>query len=784
MRKRPPPGWRVSAAGSECDVPRNKPKTKGHVREFEMRLRLPKFLHHVAHHPIIGFSALVVVLSFSAAFIKTDTEVARRQQELVLDITEYANLFEHDLVRTIEEIDRTLKYLRRSHVRENYQSDWPMLLREDFTVNARTVQMAVIDAKGRMITSTAQLYPKTVVDLSDRAHYRYHIDRKDDVLFISEPVIGRASGKASIQFTRKLVTAEGDFNGVIVASLDPAAMVASVRKLHDLSEGNVAIVGRDMIVRSAAGSEVAAVGSRYMYGSALQSFSTRQDDVEIREELKGEQRRITATKALANYPLLIVTSMPAPTGGNRLAIGLPYYVAAALLSFVTVAIGLGAYRRQRQHLAQIAELAHTDVLTGLHNRLKLRQELQDVERTPLRDMVIHLIDLDRFKDVNDTHGHPVGDKLLAAAAARIREGVRDTDTIFRLGGDEFAVIQRQANDAVAAAAVARRLCISLNKPYEIDGLHIISGASIGTAVWTDQFTDGLAILKAADAALYKAKASGRGVFEIYGLEIDDEIARRRRLELDLRVAVENGDLEVHYQPKYAIDSTPRLAGYEALVRWRHPERGLVPPLDFISLAEETRLIVPIGNWVLERACRDMAELPEHLTIAVNVSAVQFSGAGIVDIVRSVLEVSGLAPGRLELEITETMLVRQKDKVGSQLEALRKLGVRVALDDFGTGYSSFTYLQDYPVDIIKIDRSFVSRIGGEKDSSPIIRAIVTLASELDLETVAEGVETLEQLEALAAVNCRCVQGYYFSPPRPAHLAFEVLDAASTRASATA
>lgn len=744
-----------------------------------MRSSLTRHLRHVAHHPIIGFSALVVVLSFAAAFIKADADIARRQEEVVLDISEYANLFEHDLVRTIEEIDRTLKYVRRIHVRDNFQTEWPALLKEDFTVNARTVQMAVIDPKGMMVTSTAQPYPKKPVDLSDRAHYRYHVGRTDDTLFISVPVIGRASGKASIQFTRSFKNANGEFGGVIVASLDPAAMVASVRRLHDLDGGNVVVVGRDMIVRSSGGLDAPSIGSGYAYGQLLQTLTSRVDGISVREELVAGQRRITATKALTSHPLSIVTSIPAPASQGRFGIGLPYFAAAALLSAVTIAIGIGAYRRQRQHLAQIAELAHTDALTGLHNRLKLRQELHDFESSHMRDMVIHLIDLDRFKDVNDTHGHPVGDKLLAAAADRIRDSVRASDTIFRLGGDEFAVIQREASDTVAAAAVARRLCLTLNRPYDIDGLHIISGASIGTAVWTEQFEDGLSILKAADAALYKAKAGGRGAFEIYGLAIDDEIAKRRRLELDLRVAVENGDLEVHYQPKYAITGRPILTGFEALVRWRHPERGLVPPLEFIGLAEETRLIVPIGNLVLERACRDLVGLPERLTVAVNVSAVQFSGAGIVDMVRTVLETTGLAPSRLELEITETMLVRQRDKVAAQLAALRALGVRVALHDFGTGYSSLTYLQDYPVDSIKIDRSFVSRIGGAPDSRPIIRAIVTLASELRLETVAEGVETADQLEALQAIQCTSVQGYLFSPPRPAVEAFAGLTASEDR-----
>ncbi|MEQ1649698.1 MAG: diguanylate cyclase, partial [Hyphomicrobiaceae bacterium] len=390
-------------------------------------------LPHFASQPMIGFSVIVIALSWAAASIKTETDIAARRQEAIVEVRGYAGLLEQDVIRAVEEVDRTLKYVRRSYERSGYKVDWAQLLNEDFTVNARTVQMAAIDASGNMISSTAQLYPQKPIDLSDREHFKYHVGEKPDRLFISLPVIGRASGKSSVQFTRRLANSDGSFDGVIVASIAPDAMVAAFAKINDLAKGGVAVIGDDGFVRAAAGIGAELQGKPYRSGKHVAVLTTRSDGSQVTEVDIDSQRRFMTTKSLHPFPLRVVTSMAADNSRGPLN-GLSYYIVAALFSASTIIIGYGAYRRQKQHVHQIAALAHTDVLTGLHNRLQLQIELDHAANEVPSGLIIHLIDLDHFKDVNDTYGHPIGDKLLKAAAERIRSSVRDADLIFRLGG--------------------------------------------------------------------------------------------------------------------------------------------------------------------------------------------------------------------------------------------------------------------------------------------------------------------------------------------------------------
>ena len=301
--------------------------------------------------------------------------------------------------------------------------------------------------------------------------------------------------------------------------------------------------------------------------------------------------------------------------------------------------------------------------------------------------------------------------------------------------------------------------------FLIDCNQLRIGGSIGIVLCSDQYTSSDHLLQCADAALYHAKSEGRGVYRFYDRHLDEAQSRRRQLEADLSSAVEGEQLEIHYQPKIRIGSSGEICGFEALVRWRHPVLGLMPPLEFIQLAEDTGAIMGIGKWVLQTACRDFSTLPVDWTVAVNCSASQLLQSDLDKDVMEILITSGLAAHRLEIEITETMLMRNERRTLDKLEALRRLGVRISLDDFGTGYSSLSYLHTYPVDCIKIDRSFVKTIGSQKDATPIIRTIVAMAHELNLTTVAEGVETEEQLTVLESTGCTAAQGYLFSPPRP-------------------
>ena len=417
--------------------------------------------------------------------------------------------------------------------------------------------------------------------------------------------------------------------------------------------------------------------------------------------------------------------------------------------------------------SQIAHMAMHDALTDLPNRVMLRQRFQTaLKRVGRGDQCAVLcLDLDRFKVVNDTLGHPVGDALLISVAAKLCEVVRETDTVARLGGDEFAIIQCGLTEAADAAVLAQRVIDVLSVPHDVAGHLVACGASIGIAVSPLHGTDSDHLLKSADLALYRAKSEGRGRFCFFEPEMDIALQQRRVLELELRTALANGEFEVYYQPIVDI-GRDAVCGFEALLRWHSPTRGLVPPTDFIPLAEEIGLIVDIGAWVLKAACREAARWPDDIKIAINVSAVQFKGFGLVEAVRAALAASGLRAGRLEIEITESVLVTDSSHACDVLHGLKALGLSVSMDDFGTGYSSLGYLRQFPFDKIKIDRSFVQGLGEATDCNAIVHAVLGICDSMGIAATAEGVETEEQMSLLRARNCHQAQGYLISRPFPA------------------
>jgi diguanylate cyclase (GGDEF)-like protein len=414
---------------------------------------------------------------------------------------------------------------------------------------------------------------------------------------------------------------------------------------------------------------------------------------------------------------------------------------------------------------RIAHMAHHDALTSLPNRVLMRLRMEDM--LAARDgghIAVLCIDLDNFKSVNDTLGHPVGDLLLQHVARRLRGELRDRDTVARLGGDEFAVLQANADSADAARGLAERLLAVISEPYEVGGHLVAVGASIGVALAPSDGDDPDRLLKQADMALYRAKGDGKGAFRFFEPEMDARVQVRRRLEMDLRAAINAGGLEVYYQPLIDIASGSTCA-FEALLRWPHRERGMIPPGDFIPVAEETGLIGAIGAFVLRQACADAMQWPDDTKVAVNLSPLQFRTGNLLATVMSALESSGLAAHRLELEVTETLLLERGEHVLATLHALRALGVRIAMDDFGTGYSSLSYLRSFPFDKIKIDRSFVRDLCSNADSQAIVRAIVSLGSSLGITITAEGVESERDLAMLRAEGCTQAQGFLFSVARP-------------------
>ncbi|WP_339158851.1 bifunctional diguanylate cyclase/phosphodiesterase [Methylobacterium bullatum] len=439
------------------------------------------------------------------------------------------------------------------------------------------------------------------------------------------------------------------------------------------------------------------------------------------------------------------------------------------LRIVGTHIDIGRRKHAEQ---QLEHLALHDALTGLPNRVlfrdRLGREMDNVERRG-HIFAVLACDLDRFKAINDSLGHPTGDSLLRQVAERLTANVHEGDTVARLGGDEFAIVLRGLDQPQNASAAAQQVIEALKRPFDLDGRSVSVGVSIGIAVGPQDGGDPDQLLKNADIALGRAKAAGRGTFRFCEPAMDAAIAERNVLELDMREAVRLGEFELHYQPIIDL-ATDTASGFEALMRWHHPVRGIVSPADFIPLAEETGLVVPLGTWALQEACREAAAWPGDLRVAVNVSAVQFAEPGLEHCVISALAASGLPPNRLELEITESVLIGDVESVTACLHRLRAFGVRIALDDFGTGYSSLSYLRRFPFDKIKIDRSFIREIA-DADTAAIVRAIVGLGERLGASITAEGIEDEAQLTRVRREGCTEAQGYLLSEPLPAADAYK-------------
>jgi diguanylate cyclase (GGDEF)-like protein len=484
-------------------------------------------------------------------------------------------------------------------------------------------------------------------------------------------------------------------------------------------------------------------------------------------QLVSESTHVTeknSTQVFAELQSLLVRRKPGTIVFERTD-GRTFSAACTPISDGGFVITFDDITERRRTEDKISHMAHHDALTDLPNRVLFYERMQQLLiRTPRSGaFAVFSLDLDHFKNVNDTLGHSIGDKLLQAVAGRMRGCVREADVIARLGGDEFAVLQVTFDQPADATSLATRLIEAVGAPYQLDGHQVVVGTSIGIAIAPSDGADPNQLMKNADLALYRAKADGGNIHRFFEEQMDARMQEYRALELDLRKALVNGEFTLNYQPIVNL-KTGKITACEALIRWHQPERGWVPPLEFILIAERTGLIVPIGEWVLRRACADAAEWPEEFAVAVNVSPVQFKSANFVGIVADALERSRLPANRLELEITELVLVQDDKAAFDLLHRLKDIGVSIAMDDFGTGYSSLGYLRRFPFDKIKIDQSFIRDLSMDKDSLAILRAVVGLGRSLGMVTTAEGVETMSQLEVLRAEGCTEAQGYFFSRPK--------------------
>lgn len=837
-----------------------------------------------------------VYLTFRQAVISDHDEAIKSSRNLTL-------LLEETTLRTIGEIDKSLFYLRRQIEQQQENVDYHHLISRKDILSEIIVQAAIIDASGIMRASSASAGRAKPIDLSDREHYRHHVGRETDELFISKPMIGRASGKWSVQLTRKFKNPYGGFGGVVVVSLDPSHLTDFFTAINLGPRGAIAIFGLDGTVRASGGfasgafklgddisknpifsrlggqetgtfdyidddgerrlitfkrlrghdliiansfsepdvfveayrtlrahSLIAAILSAIIVGVCLRSgrdqlrlklMQARTRRSQKRALRSAEQLRLTLEN-ISQGIILVRPDMSIPVINRRTIelLGLPErwqrrppsfdrMVAhleahgefdhepapvgvlpdlgthgetregaqwlyerkrpdGTVLEVRTTVLTDGGFVRtltdithRRKAQAEVNRLALEDVLTGLANRRAFQEAV--VSRIG-GDAVLLYLDLDRFKTVNDSLGHPIGDELLRAVAQRIRASIRGDDVAARLGGDEFAILITGDGTRASGKSVAERLVRNVSMPYDIGGNQIMIGVSIGIALAPrdgQTFDD---LMKASDMALYTAKAAGRGTYRFFEPAMNAEVTKKRTLELDMRRALLSSEFELHYQPFYSLP-TRKLLGFEALIRWRHPERGLVPPVEFIPLAEETGLIGPIGAWALVQACRDASTWPDDLVVAVNVSSVQFKTGDLVRDVKAALLATDIPGRRLELEITESTLMEKGDQTVRDLAALRDLGIAISMDDFGTGYSSLSYLRNFPLNKIKIDRSFVKDVGTAGDVDVIIKSIIEIAAAMGISTTAEGIETREQVDHLTGLGCDIGQGYLFSKPRP-------------------
>lgn len=628
--------------------------------------------------------------------------------------------------------------------------------------------LAIVDQNGRLISTSREL-EKRDVNVSDRKYFS-DLRSLGSEMTISGRIVSRLTGQPAIYFARKIANENGPMLGAILAGID-ASQIEALFKGVILSQGSsislinnggefIAGFPEDLSPKNIPDLKSAFVNGRAEYRDMNSSF--------LRDVWGTDEGSLISVSALPDFPLIIVAR------SEKRAILEQWYnealIIGALAVLLNISIAVAGYLGLRQLLVaqRIAEAqayaARHDSLTGLPNRLFLQEYLGarfDQAQDGTEQFVLFLLDLDRFKDVNDTYGHQAGDDLLKAVACRLREVSGDRAHVARLGGDEFAIIHPSINAQEEVEFSADQMLAAMRRPVVIGGRSIVVGASIGTAVALRDARSPGDLFDRADLALYKAKAYGRDQVFYYTEEVEACHQDRLSLLQDLKESIACSALELFFQPIVDL-ADQRIVAFEALVRWNHPVRGFVPPSRFIPMAEENGLMGPLGQWVIEEACRQARSWPEEIGVAVNLSPVQLQTRDIYVETWLALRASGLRPDRLELEITESVQLEQGG-AGDTLHRLRSLGVRIALDDFGTGYASLSYLRSFPFDRLKIDQSFVREMQESRECNIIVETVLNLSHRLGLSVTAEGVETIDQLQILRAAGCTTAQGFLIGHP---------------------
>jgi diguanylate cyclase (GGDEF)-like protein len=731
-------------------------------------------------YPAIAALALAGIWGTTLNLVTEERATAeRRAASLARELTE---TYEAHVLRAIHEIDKTLKVVKYAHELRGPKQALEELKMRALLPPTMLFTVAIADGKGEIVASNR---PMVMTNVADRSYFKGV--RESDDLVIGLPQQSPGAGAWTVQFGRRLDAIDDSFSGIAMVSVDSAFFVSSYELSRLGERGFLGILGADGVFRAGRIGETVTAGETADYASIVPRSEAEEVEATVSTNPWDGVRRYTSAGQLYDYPLAVIVGLSEDDqmASVQRAVRLHLWLAAGasvLLLLVVAALGRMSLQlkqsRQlavKEHIAYAARAEHRanhDGLTALPNRslfsALLKRSISQAGRYDRRLAVLFL-DLDRFKYINDTLGHDAGDELLKEVARRLEGCVRESDTVARLGGDEFVVLMPELDDESAAAQVARKVLAAIARPYSVAGHEFCVTASVGICIYPRDGLDEQALTMNADIAMYQAKKEGKNRFQFHSGELSATLLERFSLESDLRVAISRGELELHYQPKRNIRAD-RITGMEALLRWNHPGLGVVAPMRFIPIAEESGLMVAIGKWAIRTACAQNVAWQEQglprLGIAINLTSRQFSDEHLLADLKEVLAETGMDAELLELEFSESLLMRDVAGAMRTLSELRDMGVRIAIDDFGIAYSSLTSLRRFPLDSIKIDRSFIRDIVSVAEGRELAKAVISMGRSLSLNIVAQGVETREQAEFLRDNACVEFLGFYLGRPVPA------------------